>query len=262
MNNKKSTTEYQSNVKIFIQSLIIDYSYEKQFNLYDYLNIKVPKQLRNAWNSNDPVPFVCEAECTLMSNNKSISPSIIVKSNQLLIKNSTFPDVSILHNIKRQQYIFSWNTAYPESENKNSILYNVEFPIFYSQLPLDSFVSINFYACYFQTPKQKIGTVTKKLFTINRRRLKTGIYSLAFDADITTKECNILHTNKNLIFRYIRKSNTCANKCFPYEPYDDIFRKVAELLHPDDAVQFFISLLNQNYQIIQDSFISMYHHQS
>lgn len=254
--NKKYITDFQSNVIIYVQSLIIDCSYNKPFNIYDYLNIKVPQQLIESWSSNNPIPFICEAECTLMSNNKQICPSIVIQSNQMMIKDSNFPNISILHNVKRRQYIFSWDsTSRSLDDNLNQfslpnsmILFNIEFPFLYSELPLDSIISINFYACLFQSSKQKIGTVTKKIFTKNSRRLKTGAYVLSFEDDIKSKSEKmpsnsfINRKNQKSIFRYIRKTST--GKVISYEPYDDSVRRAAGLLHPSDAVQFFASLFN------------------
>lgn len=255
MNNRKPSTDVHSKVVIYIQSLTIECSYDYKFNIYDHLNIKIPPRFIEDWDPSNPIPIFCEAECVLMSNNQQISPLITVRSNPMIKKNPTFPDISILHNVNRQHYNFFWDCgSILRDDNdalaiKHSIPFNVEFPIYYSEIPLDCTINITFYACFFLSPKQKIGVVTKRLFTKNSRRLKTGIYSLPFEDDIANadskKDSNfsfVHQKNKKSIFRHIRRTD--IGKCYSYEPYDESFRKVAEFLHPDDAVKYFSSLLN------------------
>jgi phosphatidylinositol 3-kinase len=139
-------------------------------------------------------------------------------SNQHFSTNSTFPNISILAAISREQHAFTWDTT-------------IELPIAYSELPLDSVIAFSFFARLFQVGRKLIGTTNVRLFSQKTRHLRTGPFTLTFD-----------HMPETTVQKHIRGLST--GKRQPYEFVDDQLRCVSKSLHPTDTDRFFNSLLH------------------
>ncbi|OHT00992.1 hypothetical protein TRFO_32158 [Tritrichomonas foetus] len=302
------TKDFKQNVLVELKSLTVDVAHEIFFDIYKYFKIEIPTSLIEDWDSDEQLPFNVEVECTLVSNNRPLTCPIVIQSEQHVVMNSSFPNISIMHNVMRQQHTFSCNSSL------------IELPIYYSELPVDSTLRFKFYACLFQAPRKYIGTVSHRLFTCNVKRLRTGPYILGFDEPKNKVKNDLLNDPKidsnitSNIFNTVNSSNSLASlnsissmnsmtsnsptttsttnlpnpsispnknttnlnrsigganslnlnnvnkkhqsnlhkhvrriitgKLPAYELFDDQVRIVAESLHPDDAVKYFISLYN------------------
>ena len=169
-----TTTQFSTNCKIEMKSFVVDVANDIEFDIYDYFKIDVPVSLIEEWDSNAPLPFKCEVECVLMSNHRALTCPITVVSDQYALAHPAFPNISVLHNISREQHTFTWDQV-------------IELPIFYSELPLDSVISLKFYARLFQTQPKLIGSTSVRLFTQKTRRLRSGTFTLTFDDMPETK---------------------------------------------------------------------------
>ncbi|OHT12323.1 Phosphatidylinositol 3- and 4-kinase family protein [Tritrichomonas foetus] len=222
---REETKEFNSNVKIELKSLVVDVAHDISFDIYKFFGIEVPVSLIEEWDSDAPLPFKCEVECVLISNNRPLTCPITLSSNQYTITHPTFPNISLLHNISREQHSFVWDQK-------------IELPIFYSELPLDSIISFKFYARLFQTQPRLIGSTSVQLFTKRNRRLRHGPFILTFG-----DSSNPLSPAKETpLQKHIRRLAT--GKTQSYEFIDDQLRCVSDSLHPDDANRFFNALLN------------------
>lgn len=215
---KEETNSFNTNLKVELKSFVVDVSNNITFDIYNYLGINVPLSLIEEWDSDAPLPFRCEVQCVLISNKRQLTCPITLLSEQYSITRPTFPNISVLHNISREQHTFTWDSS-------------IELPIFYSELPLDSILSFRFYAKLFQTAPKLIGSTSVRLFTQQSRKLKSGPYTLTFDSTPETK-----------LQKHIR--HLATGKAPSYEFVDDQLRGVADSLHPADADAFFNALLN------------------
>ena len=213
-----TTTQFSTNCKIELKSLIVDVANDVTFDIYQYFGIELPSDLIEEWDSDAPLPFKCEVECVLTSNKRSLTCPITMMSDQYSVTHPAFPNVSILHNISREQHTFVWDKC-------------IELPINYSELPLDSVVHLKFYARLFQTPPKLIGSTSVRLFTRRSRRLRSGPFTLTFD-----------NTQETRLQKHIRRLAT--GKTQSYYFVDDQLRCVSDSLHPSDADTFFKALLH------------------
>lgn len=219
---KEETKEFNTNVQIEIKSLVVDVAHDISFDIYKYFGIEVPNSLIEEWDSDAPLPFKCEVECVLISNDRPLTCPITLSSEQYQIIQPTFPNISMLHNISRDQHCFVWDQK-------------IELPIFYSEIPLDSVISFQFYAKLFQTQPKLIGSTSVQLFTKHNRRLRSGPFTLTFGNSTSP-------VKETPLQKHIRR--LASGKAQSYEFIDDQLRCVSETLHPDDADNFFKALLH------------------
>ena len=219
------TKDFNKNVSIELSSLVVDVASDIPFDIYKYFGIEVPMALIEEWDADSALPFKCEVECVLISNGRPLTCPITVLSDQYVINRPSFPVISALHNVQREQHCFTWNQ-------------NVELPIYYSELPLDSIVSFKFYARLFQVEPKLIGSTSVHLFTKKKRRLRSGPFILTFD----NSRDPLVSAKETPLQKHIR--NIATGKRTSFDFIDDQLKCVAEALHPDDAVKFFNSLLN------------------
>ena len=213
-----TTTQFTTNCKIEIKSLVVDVANDMTFDIYEYLGLSLPRSLIEDWDSDAAFPFTCEAECVLTSNKRPLTCPITLMSEQYAVSHPAFPNVSILHNISREQHSFVWDKA-------------IELPISYAELPVDTVANFKFYACLFQAPPKLIGATSVRLFTRRSRRLRCGPFTLTFD-----------NTPETRLQRHIRRLAT--GKTQSYYFVDDQLRCVSDSLHPTDADNFFKALLH------------------
>ena len=220
MSNRKIEyiTNYSTNFKVELKSIVVDVAHDLDFDIYKYFGIELPQSLIAEWDSDAPIPFHCEVEAIIYSGERPITAPITLTSDQYSILYPNLPNISILHNISREQHTFTWN-------------YSLEMPIFYSELPVDSVLVLSFYARLFQVPPKLIGKTSVRLFTQRTRRFRNGPFTLGFDDAPTTK-----------LQKHIRRLDTYKIKS--YEFVDDQLRTVSESLHPNDAYAYFLALLN------------------
>jgi phosphatidylinositol 3-kinase len=212
-----TTTQFTTNFKIELKSLIVDVRNDIEFDIYSHFGIVVPKTLIEDWDSDAPLPFRGEVECILMADNRILTCPITSRSAQYTVIHPTFPNISALSNIAREQHTFTWDTT-------------IELPISYAELPLDSVLSFKFYARLFQTSSRLIGVTSVRLFTHRSRHFRSGPFTLTFD-----------NTSETRLQKHIRRIAT--GKAQSYEFIDDQLRCVSESLHPSDADNFFKALL-------------------
>ena len=118
----------------------------------------------------------------------------------------------------RKYFIFEWNK-------------DIEFPIYYSELPSDSIVNFKFYARLFQTEPKFVGQTQLRLFTQTKtRRLRLGFFPLVFDETPPTK-----------LSRHIRRLYTGKDK--EYKCVDTQLKIINKLFHPSDAEIFYKSII-------------------
>lgn len=215
----EKTTSFNTNVKIEIKSLVVDVAHDMLCNIYDHFGIPVPVELIEEWDSDSPLRFQCEVECTITSNGRPLTCPVTLLSEQYQRTHPTFPNISVLHNINREQHAFTWDSI-------------LDIPILYSELPSDSTMNLKFYARLFQVPPKLIGECQVKLFTNKNPHLRIGPFTLTFDENEKT----------TTLQKHIRHLYTGKEKAFEF--IDDQLRAVSESLHPKDADAFFDALLH------------------
>ena len=242
---KRYTSEFKTNFKIDLKSLIVDVDPGFSFDIYDFFQIKIPPDLIENWDSNEQIPFVCEAQCILLSHGKSLTPTITLTSEQHCVMTPSFPKISIMHNVSRIQHSFFFEDGI------------AEFPIFYSELPRDTVLMIKFFASLFQTTPKLIGTIRFCLFSNKDLRLRTGPYTLGFNeiqptakslSDLARPTSATAKTKakkfKSALYKNIRSIMSGSSPF--YELHDEQIKIITESLHPDDAVKYFQSLYTPN----------------
>lgn len=220
-NNRKleKSSMFPENLKFDIKSLTVDVANDISFDIYQFFGIRIPDYLIEEWDSDSSLPFKCEVECVIYSSDRPLTCPVTLLSNQYQRTHPTFPNISILHNINREQHTFTWDQT-------------IQIPILYSELPPDSIAYFKFYARLFQAKPMLIGEAKVRLFTRKNRHLRTGPFTLTFDGKET----------KNILQKHVRRLYTTKEKTFEF--IDDQIRSVTECLHPDDAENFFNSLLS------------------
>ena len=222
-NNQRRTeksTNFNDNLRIEIKNLTVDVANDITFDIYEYFGIDVLTPLIEEWDSDAQLPFNCEVECSVFSNGRPLTCPVTLLSNQYQRSHPSFPNISILHNINREQHTFVWDSV-------------MTIPILYSELPSDSVISFKFFARLFQTKPKLIGEAKIRLFTKKQHHLRIGPFSLTFDE----KE-----KRETKLQKHVRRLYTYKEKA--YEFIDDQLRSVSETLHPQDAEKFFDSLLH------------------
>jgi len=214
---EEMTTSFNSNLRVEIKSLVID-ARDISFDINEHLGLKIPESLIEEWDSDSEIPFKCELECYVSSNGKPLTCPISLLSDHHLRNRPTFPSISILHNINREQNLFNWDSV-------------LEIPILVSELPSDSVLHFKFFSKLFQVPSKVIGECRINLFTKKNPHLRVGPYTLSFEekAPLTTLQ------------KHVKKLYTGKEKA--YEFIDDQARVINDSLHPKDAERFFTSLL-------------------
>lgn len=212
------TANYETNFKMTLQNLVVDVDAQTPFDIYHYFAIDPPITLIGQWDTKNEIPFIAEAECILVSKERPITCPIIIQSKQYNTKKTNNP---VIKNVNRIQHIFEWNRV-------------VEFPLNYSELPVDTYISIKFYAILFQTDPKFIGKTQLRLFTRRFPRLRLGFFPLTFDGFPSTK-----------LQRHIRRLYT--GKDPEYSFIDSQLRIVNSYFHPRDAEIFYKSILTPSH---------------
>ena len=233
---KKSekSTNFPSNLLIEVKNLIVDVANDTTFDIYDFFGIDVPNSLIEEWDSETQWPFVCEVECLVSSNGRPLTCPVTKISEQYQRSHPTFPNISILHNINREQYTFKWDAK-------------LTIPILYSELPSDSVLNLKFYAKLFQVRPKLIGEAEIRLFSQKHKRLRVGPFYLTFNNinnhnQISSNESNVNNKEKQTkLQKHIRRLYTMKQKSYAF--IDDQLYSVSDSLHPNDAEAFFDSLL-------------------
>lgn len=213
-----TTTQFATNCKIELRSLVVDVGSDLTFDIFKYFGLELPRSLIEDWDSDSAFPFTCEVECVVTSDNRPITCPVTLMSEQYSVTHPVFPNVSILHNISREQHCFVWDKC-------------IELPISYRELPIDSVANFKFYACVFQTPPKLIGATSVRLFTRRGHRLRSGPFTLTFD-----------NTPETRLQKHVRRLATGKTRTYYF--VDDQLRCVSDSLHPTDADRFFKALMH------------------
>ena len=78
----EKSINFKSNLMIEVRNLIVDVANDTTFNIYDYFGIKIPPCLIEEWDSDTQLPFVCEVECLVSSNNRPLTCPVTKISEQ------------------------------------------------------------------------------------------------------------------------------------------------------------------------------------
>ncbi|KAH0785222.1 Phosphatidylinositol 3- and 4-kinase family protein [Histomonas meleagridis] len=213
------TSDFNKYFKFNLGAFIVDVVPNINFNIYDYFEIEVPNSLFEEWDFEEPFPFYCEAECSILSDGHQLICPVYVSSDQYGPPvNPIFPPISIFHFISREQHFFNWNI-------------NIELPILYRELPSNAVLSIKFYARLFDSDPKLIGESSIPIFTRMKKKFRNGPFILTFDDSPETKlQKHLRHivTKKETSFQFI----------------DDTFFDIVSSLHPSDSEKFFQALLD------------------
>jgi len=218
--NLSKTTSHNKNFRIYLDSFVVDVDRSFPFDIFKYLGVEITDDLIENWDSDEQLPLSCEVECTIMSKGKPITCPIIIPSECFVMNYPKFPPLYESCQILRKQYVFSWKSG-------------IEFPLYYSELPSDSILSIVFYSSFFYSKPKKIAETIIKLFTRRTPRLRIGPFVVDFN-----------DSNYSKLQRHIRRLYTGKDKAFGF--VDQHVQYVCQNLHPKDAESFFLSLLNPN----------------
>ena len=211
----------KSKLKFALKSFVVSASSELSFNIYNYLGVKIPKNVIEDWDSDDQIPCKLEARCYVALNNRKISNTVSKTSDQLRITSVPLPAISIMHNcVSREIYSIDWNPDDP-----------IVFPINYCELPKDSVIIFDFYVKFFGINPVSIGRCSLKLFTIKNKKLRNGPHILTFENE----------SDKN-IEKAFRKIQTGKEERCDY--VDNQFNYLLNYLHPKDVESYFNALLN------------------
>ncbi|EAX91827.1 Phosphatidylinositol 3- and 4-kinase family protein [Trichomonas vaginalis G3] len=212
------TANYGTNVKIMLKNLTVDVDSQLPFDIYHYFQISPPISVIGQWDTKNAIPFIAEAECLIVSKGKPLTCPIILQSQQYTITKPKIPELVSGMTVLRKQFVFEWNR-------------NIEFPIYYSELPVDSIVVFKFYAKLFQTESKFIGKTQLHIFTRTKTpRLRLGFFPLVFDGTPPTKlskHIRRLYTGKDPEYKYI----------------DTQLKSINASLHPTDAKIYYRSIL-------------------
>ncbi|EAY11093.1 Phosphatidylinositol 3- and 4-kinase family protein [Trichomonas vaginalis G3] len=212
------TANYGTNVKIRLRSFTVNVDNQIRFNLFHYFQIQPPEAVIGYWDIKYTLPFICEAECMILSKDQPLTCPIILQSEQISYGRPKIPEGLTENSIMRKYFIFEWNK-------------DIEFPIYYSELPSDSIVNFKFYARLFQTEPKFVGQTQLRLFTQTKtRRLRLGFFPLVFDETPPTK-----------LSRHIRRLYTGKDK--EYKCVDTQLKIINKLFHPSDAEIFYKSII-------------------
>jgi hypothetical protein len=165
--------------------LIVDTAADIPFDMYKDFGIELPLCLIEECDSDALLPFQCEVECVLMDDKRRLTCPITHLSAHYAVSHPTFPNISILPAISREQHTFTWDAT-------------LELPIYYSGLPLDSVISFRFLARLFQAAPKQIG------FT--QVRLRMDPFTLTFEGLTETqlqKHIRALATGKTPLYDVI-----------------------------------------------------------
>ncbi|EAY19048.1 Phosphatidylinositol 3- and 4-kinase family protein [Trichomonas vaginalis G3] len=228
------TSNFESNVKVRLKSFIVDADSGIHFNLYRYFQIPPPKSIISDNDTKISIPLICEAECAIYCNGKSLTCPIILYSTQVKIENHKLPEILPDYNVSRRQFVFNWDR-------------DVEFPIFISELPVDSIIGFKFFAKAFNTDRKFVGQTQLRFFTCSTiPRLRLGFFPLVFDGTRPTK-----------LSKHIRRLYT--GKDIEVSTLDSHLQLINSTLHPKDADLFYRSIFTPSEPLKLSKFSQFVH---
>ena len=214
------TNQFSTNFQIHLSSFTVSVSPGfSDFSIYNYFGFEISDDLISKFDSIDPIPLTITAECMLTSDGSQLTVPLCCESSLFTRSLIKLPNI-LESSMCRYEYVFEWDA-------------DLEFPILFSELTKNAEIKFNFFANLFDETPKPIGSNVVRVFTTGSGKLRNGPFIL----DLETEE-----TKETKLQKHFRKLEN--GRCTPYEFIDDQLIEVSNALHPNDAYDFYSSLLN------------------